>query len=138
MASGRMKVLVAEEGPPLCFLCVIPARQACLKNSFCLLKSFAIIGDSHYKCYVIHENGSKEKKTENRVKPSVAREPTPGGSRVRAPENFEIFIPLDERKSCFQQRKLTKIRFSDFEILKKKLNFVLKLKVSHLCRNLRK
>ena len=29
---------------------------------------------------------------------------------------FEILVPLDARKSCFQQRKLTKIRFLDYEI----------------------
>ena len=58
----------------------------------------------------IHENGFKEKKTENHV--SVAREPTDGGfggavspetrSRGSTPENFEILVPLDAQKWLFQ------------------------------------
>ena len=70
----------------------------------------------------IHENGFKEKKTENRVKPTVARKPTAGrfgGRWGSSPENFEILVPPNARKSCFQQRKFTKIRFLDFEIEKK-------------------
>jgi hypothetical protein len=34
-------------------------------------------------------------------------------------ENIEILVPLDAWKSCFQQRKLRKIRFLDFEIYEK-------------------